>query len=84
MYKYVRDNAANNVSTFSMSDTILLTMCQILVVIVTQLIVYVYQMKFIPQIHMYFPLLTTGWLRHAVTQLSLYATVSPYQPKQQP
>ena len=33
LYKYVRYNTANNVSTFSMSGTILPTMCQILVVI---------------------------------------------------
>ena len=32
-YKYVRYNTANNMSTFSMSGTILPTMCQILVVI---------------------------------------------------
>ena len=33
-YKYVRYNSANKVSTFSMSGTILPTMCHILVVIV--------------------------------------------------
>ena len=32
-YMYVRYNTANNVSTFSMSGTILPTMCQILLVI---------------------------------------------------
>ena len=32
-YKYVTYNTANNMSTFSMSGTILPTMCQILVVI---------------------------------------------------
>ena len=40
--RYVRYNTANNVSTFSMSGTILPKMCQILVVI--QLIVKVDQM----------------------------------------
>ena len=47
---------------------------------VTQLIVNVHQMKFIPQC-MYLPLISTGWMHHAVRQLSLSATVCPYQPK---
>ena len=54
-YKYVRYNTANNVSTFSMSSRAYHTANNVSKFVgdpVTQLIVNVYQMKFIPLIHM--------------------------------
>ena len=69
-FYYVEYHTANNASNFGGDPVI-------------QLNVNVYQMKFIPQIRTYLPLLSTGWLHHAAKQLSLSATLHcPYQPYQ--